>query len=173
MVDKKSFMQSMLAATKDLGIPVPITPFADWDYFYINAELEWKADNGSPPECNRVCIPRGFVTDLASTPQILWSMLPRAAAYSYPAIIHDYLYWFQPCDRTTADDVFRTAMTELKISKVKVLTLYAAVRTAGANAWDGNARDRASGERRILKEFPEDAATTWAQWRSRAGVFAA
>ena len=34
----------------------------------------------------------GFVTDLASTPQILWSMLPRAAAYSYPAIIHDYLY---------------------------------------------------------------------------------
>lgn len=37
-------------------------------------------------------VPVGFETDLASTPKILWSFYPPMGRYSYPAVVHDWLY---------------------------------------------------------------------------------
>src|SRR5258708_33483224 len=93
MRDKKSFMQIALTPTRELeGAPPPLVPFADWDYYYLKDKLEWRSD--ADPSI-RITVPVGFVTDLASVPRVFWSLLPPAARYSYPAIIHDYLYWFQ------------------------------------------------------------------------------
>ena len=168
---RTTFLKTLLMATKEIGAPVPLTPFADWDYFYTNAKLEWRADNPIDGDCTYVCVPKGFVTDLASTPRIFWNLFPPAAAYSYPAIIHDYLYWFQPCSRRAADNVFRIAMKELGVSSAKAFTVFGAVRAAGFAAWQHNFDDRSSGRRRVLKQMPDDMTITWKEWQLRDDVF--
>jgi hypothetical protein len=170
MQDIKSFMQVALATAKELfGAPAPIVPFADWDYYYITSKLEWRS-NDDPSFT--VTVPTGFITDLASVPRIFWSLLPRTARYSYPAIIHDYLYWYQPYERAVADDILKVAMQDLAVPAPQVLAVYSAVRVAGEMAWSANSAARENGEHRILKTFPTDFKTTWSSWRERPDVFA-
>ena len=121
VTDKKSFMKAALGPHKDvLSAPAAIVPFADWDYYYTRDPIEWHATAGVAMTPAHVIVPIGFVTDLASIPAALWGMLPPAARYSYPAIIHDYLYWFQPCTRAEADAVFQSAMGDLRVSSAKI-----------------------------------------------------
>src|SRR3954454_19309299 len=91
---QEAFMQLELAQPKQLnGGPPPVVPFADWDYYYITIDLDWKDESG---QLAPVSVPKGFVTDLASIPQLFCSILPPTGRYSYPAIVHDFLYWCQP-----------------------------------------------------------------------------
>ncbi|AEH85025.1 MULTISPECIES: DUF1353 domain-containing protein [Mesorhizobium] len=172
MADKKSFMKIALTPTRDIiSPPVPIVPFADWDYYYTTKSLEWRADKGIAMEPVAVSVPAGFVTDLASIPPEFWSGLPPAARYSYPAIVHDYLYWFQPCKREEADGVLKAAMADMKVSSATAFIIYQAVRLGGGRAWDANATMRDAGERRVLCKYPSDVATTWNQWKQQPNVF--
>ncbi|CAN7610362.1 DUF1353 domain-containing protein [Bradyrhizobium sp. LjRoot220] len=160
-------MKAALAPHKDLvSSPVPIVPFADWDFYYTTKPLEWRAKAGAQGTPAQVTVPAGFVTDLASIPVAFWSVLPPAARYSYPAIIHDYLYWFQPCSRAEADAVFEAAMADLLVSSAKIAIIYNAVRLEGNGAWDSNAELRQAGQRRILKKVPSKATTTWDVWKT-------
>jgi hypothetical protein len=171
MKDKKAFMQAALAPTRDLrGPPAPIVPFADWDFYYTRGLVTW-----TPPEGSNVSfcvqVPIGFVTDLASIPREFWAILSPHARYSYPAIIHDYLYWMQICTRDVADDVLKLAMKDMKVSGAQVFTIYKAVRIAGRGAWSSNSAMRQAGEKRILKQFPTDMNTTWLEWKANPDVF--
>jgi|ERR1700677_222493 hypothetical protein len=123
--DKQSYMRALVMSTRGIVEPIPVTPFADWNYYYTNAN-----------------------------------------------IIHDYLYWFQPCSREIADHIFKIVMSELNVPAAKILPIYAPVRAAGSSAWADNARQRNAGERRILKDFPTKVSTTWAEWRVNPSVFA-
>jgi hypothetical protein len=166
MMDSKRFMQIALAENKDFtGPPAPMVPFADWDYYYTKGVIEWEPSIGSL-QAIAVKIPIGFVTDLASIPRVFWSLLPPQARYTYPAIVHDYLYWEQPCDRDTADRVLRLAMEEVEVGKVTALTIYEAVRIGGASAWSSNAEAKVNGESRFLKRFPASVHITWKEWKS-------
>jgi Protein of unknown function (DUF1353) len=165
-LDKKAFMQAALAAQREFGKPVPIVPFADWDYYYIVEPLEWKPEPALAHAFERVVVPAGFVSDLTSTPRVFWSILPPSGAYAYPAIIHDYLYWCQPCTRAHADNVFKACMDDLRVSAVKATTIYLAVRYGGGKAWSQNRAAREQGENRILKKFPSDMRTSWAEWKN-------
>lgn len=173
--DKRSFMRAALATSKSFlpGAPPPVVPFADWDYYYTTKELAWKANGSAPGSVSEVKVPAGFVTDLASIPSPFWSVLPPAARYSYAAIVHDYLYWFQPCERGQADGVFKSAMEDLDVAGAKVTIIYDAVRLAGGRSWKANAAARDSGERRLLKRYPADMTTTWESWKAQSDVFAA
>jgi Protein of unknown function (DUF1353) len=169
MRDKQFFMKVALAEIKTLqGAPAPIVPFLDWDYYYLLEQVEWRSDEN--PSVS-VTAPRGFVTDLASVPSAFWSILPPAARYSYPAIIHDYLYWFQSVDRAAADSILKQAMQDLRVSSWKIFTIYNGVRLGGGRPWFANANARRQGERRILRVFPTDIKTTWKCWREKPGVF--
>jgi hypothetical protein len=169
-MDKKSFMKIALAQPKELeGRPSAIVPFADWDYYYLEEKLEWRSDDDSSM---RITAPYGFVTDLASIPAIFWSVLPPAARYSYPAILHDYLYWFQPIERAAADDILKQAMHDMEVAPTTIFAIYEAVRVGGGHPWSANATARQAGERRVLKVFPTDFKTTWAEWRQKPEVFA-
>lgn len=173
MTDKKSFMRAALARKRDIqSLPVPIVPFADWDYYYITEPLIWQSEPGTNVELEQITVPRGFVTDLASIPREFWTLLPPNARYSYPAIIHDYLYWFQICSREQADTILKITMHELDVADRKIFIIYNAVRLAGAAAWNSNAVARESGMKRILKSFPAKVKITWEYWRSQPGVFA-
>lgn len=171
-MDKKEFLQRALEPTKSIiSPPAPLVPFADWDYYYTVKPLEWIANAGSNAIPSKVSVPAGFVTDLASVPSPFWSDLPPAARYSYPAILHDYLYWYQPCDRTQADDVLNEAMQDMDVSIATRLVIYNAVRLAGGLAWSKNAAARAAGEKRQLKKFPEDVRIAWPDWKQKPDVF--
>lgn len=170
MSEIKRFMELALADTRDFtSPPAPMVPFADWDYYYTKGVIEWESPNESLPQA--VKIPTGFVTDLASIPREFWSVLSPQALYTYPAIVHDYLYWVQPCDRETADQVLKLAMQEMKVGATTIFTIYNAVRWGGAGAWSSNATAKNNGESRFLKQFPPDVHVTWQQWKSDPANF--
>jgi Protein of unknown function (DUF1353) len=187
--DRKAFMQSAitLIAEEDKtsiaeferlkalgGRPLlvrkpKILAFGDWDYFYLEGELGWRANSGQAHA--PVTVPRGFVSDLASVPRIFWSILPKTGRYAYAAIVHDYLYWEQKLSREEADAVFKVAMTDSGVSDLATETLFRAVRVGGRAAWDENSKSKATGEKRILRKLPTDPLISWRDWRTKRGVF--
>jgi len=92
--------------------------------------------------------------------------------YTYPAIVHDYLYWFQPVKKDDADEIFSELMLEFNVDSASRKTIYAGVRVGGQSAWDANAARRAQGEKRILVQEPDSPLTTWETWSQNPAHFA-
>lgn len=157
-------------ATKAVNGALHLGRFADPIYF-LHQTIGWKPSAEQATSYKAVPVPVGFVTDLASVPRAFWSLLRPDGIYSWAAILHDYLYWEQFVSRAQADEIFRFAMQDFKIEPTVIETLYIAVRAGGASAWTTNAELKAKGERRLLKLFPDDPTTTWAEWKARPGVF--
>jgi uncharacterized protein DUF1353 len=147
--------------------PLNVGRFADPMYYLIKP-IGWKP--GSGQNAHEVRVPIGFVTDFASIPRIFWSVLRPDGLYTYPAIIHDFLYWEQTVSRSEADAVLRYVMEDFKIDTATIDTIYLAVRSGGGFAWDKNATLKASGERRVFKCFPTDPTVRWADWKGKPGV---
>ena len=139
--------------------------------YYLDKEIRWSPGPGQ--DGTAVVVPAGFVTDLASIPRVFWSLLPTDGAYTFPAIIHDYLYWTQKYPRDTADSVLRYGMDDFKVSRAVALAIYTAVRVGGDSAWANNAKLKQAGEMRLLREFPDDPTTTWSEWKLRKGCCSA
>lgn len=133
--------------------------------YYLDKEISWSPD--ASQDGPAVVVPAGFVTDLASIPRIFWSLLPTDGIYTFPAIVHDYLYWTQKYPRETADIVFRYGMADMKVSTVAASAIYTAVRVGGGSAWADNAKLKMAGEMRLLREFPDSPTTTWSEWKLR------
>lgn len=179
--EKKDFMKASLQAVAENGqklepstkmkfggIPV-VRPFVDWDYYYLEGLLLWMPNPGQP--FKPVHVPRGFVTDLASVPRMLWSIFPKTGRYAYAAIVHDYLYWTQDRTRDEADAVLAAAMEDAKVPASTVKDFNLALGVAGSKAWNDNAAAKAKGEKRILAKFPTDPLTSWDEWRKQPDVF--
>lgn len=143
--------------------------FAD-RYYYLTKEIGWTPNSGQTP--SPVQVPIGFVTDFASIPRAFWAALPTDGEYAYAAVIHDYLYWTQNTSREEADQILKYAMQDFGISTAKILTIYGTVRAAGWAAWNENAKMKNAGEKRIIKKYPEDPTTKWADWKKKEDVFA-
>lgn len=82
----------------------------------------------------QVHVPRGFKTDFASVPRILWAIFPPHGRHGKAAVIHDYLYKLcrvNKFSRAVADSIFLSAMKELGVSWWRRYTMYLAVRCAG------------------------------------------
>lgn len=170
---KSEFFRTSLDPTKDfVDQPPPLVPFADWDYYYLTCNLDWRQSKNTAALPQAVSVPKGFVTDLASIPRIFWTILPRQAEYSYPAILHDYLYWEQTCTKAQADDVLEAAMEDMSVGAINSSAILFAVRSFGHGAWEGNAERKAAGERRLLKKFPPDMKATWPWWKEQPNVLA-
>lgn len=139
--------------------------------YYLDKQIQWKPGPGqSGPE---VVVPAGFVTDLGSIPRIFWSALPTDGVYTFPAIVHDYLYWTQKHPRELADEVFRQGMDDMKVPAAVALAIHKAVRLGGGGAWAKNAELKTRGERRLLVKFPNDPTTNWSDWKMRPDCCAA
>jgi hypothetical protein len=154
-----------------LAPPERLVPFKDWDYYYTDGHFaQWRPNPGQPFAPVRV--PRGFVTDLTSIPQIFWSSgLRPEGAYAYAALIHDYLYWMQDRPREEADQIFLFAMEDSKVDKSLRTKMAKAIQLAGGTAWRKNEQLKERGERRLLREFPPDFTISWKEWSAKPGVF--
>lgn len=152
--------------------PKELKPFKDWDYYYLSGStMSWSPNEGQPYEA--VTVPIGFVTDLASVPQWLWSSGYRPEGdYAYSGIVHDFLYWTQTRPREEADNIFLMAMEDSKVAEGDRKKIFKAVRKFGGSSWKNNAKLKTKGERRVLKTFPDDFTITWKEWKKKPDVFA-
>lgn len=144
--------------------------FAD-PVYYLTSVIGW---NPEPKDVNTyqpVRVPIGFVTDFASIPRAFWSILRPDGLYSYAAVIHDFLYWEQYLSREDSDAILKLCMEDFRIDSGTIATVYGGVRLGGGFAWDGNAKLKAAGERRILKKTPDDPRVRWGEWKVIPGVF--
>lgn len=87
-----------------------------------------------------ITVPAGFVTDLASIPALLRPVFDRNDASRQPAVLHDWLYCEQPCDRDLVDSLFLEALERAGVGFLRRWAMYAGVRAAGWLYWQ--ARDR-------------------------------
>ena len=158
------WMESLNAATGALHLG----RFADRMYF-LTEEILWTPNLGQ--QAPSVQVPMGFVTDFATIPRVFWSFLPPDGLYTYPAIIHDYLYWEQPVSRDMADLIFRYSMEDFNIGPTIINMIYSAVRLGGGAAWRDNTARKQSGERRILRVFPTDPTVRWVVYKFQPDVF--
>ena len=168
-VSVEQWMSEWMSAEKPVAGALHISRFKDPIYFLLKP-IAWNPPSGDS-SLPHVEVPKGFVTDFASIPRIFWSLLRPDGEYTYPAIIHDYLYWTQTTMRQSADLVFRKAMEDFRIDTPTALTIYNAVRVGGGSAWQSNAHERARGEKRVLKRFPEDPTISWDEWKKEPDVF--
>ncbi|MBU6260611.1 MAG: DUF1353 domain-containing protein [Burkholderiales bacterium] len=88
-------------------------------------------------------VPTGFVTDGASIPQELWSLLgsPFTGLYRIAAVFHDAAYSNPTVSRDDADNMLRAACLELGCSEWLADTLYAGVRIGGEVSYVGDQRN--------------------------------
>lgn len=151
---------------------VKLGQFHDDDYWYLLDPIGWKPNADTPKRYKAVNVPKGFVTDLTSAPRAFWSLVPRTGVYLHAAIVHDFLYWEQAISREDADEIFNFAMTDLKVGDMIRSTIYSAVKLAGGASWNANNQAKLEGEKRVLKDFPDDPMTTWTDWKKVSSRFA-
>ncbi|MGJ5199633.1 DUF1353 domain-containing protein [Bradyrhizobium sp. HKCCYLRH1030] len=163
------WMDQWLASNRLPVGTLEITRFKDPMYFLIKP-IGWKPNDASSA-VQEVTVPAGFVTDFASIPRPFWTLLRPDGEYAYAAVIHDYLYWTQTRPRHVCDQILKLAMEDFGVGTVTATTIYEAVRLGGGLAWRQNAKLKAAGEHRILKDYPGDPRITWREWKQRPGVF--
>ena len=150
--------------------PLHVGRFKD-PMYYLLKPIGWKPDGDQIGKYTSVSVPEGFVTDFASIPRIFWSLLRPDGDYTYPAIVHDWMYWRQDTSREIADNVLRLGMQNFSVDIATIAAIYNAVRLGGGSSWDANAAERKNGGHRILIKTPDDPRITWADWKDRPDVF--
>ncbi len=119
--------------------------------FMVRDALTMTFKDGTPA----IVVPAGFITDLASVPKRLRWWEGKSDASIAPAIVHDYLYWVQPCSQDEADAVMFTAMNALKVGAAKNpgtwrLAGYQTLGSSASGVFKQNSESRRNGERRTL-----------------------
>lgn len=113
--------------------PLTVTQLDAWREWRIDRALVYETAGG------QIAVPAGFVTDGASIPQFLWSVLPTWARYSRAAVLHDHLYSLLRAGaphplapaRGAADAIFFEAMVACGVNSTVRWLLWAAVRVFG------------------------------------------
>ncbi len=125
------------------GVPMPhVTPGV--------VAGEWRLDliyrfAGVLPDGRvfEIWIREGFTFDGASIPRSLWRVcgapmeIPRIAA----ALIHDWLYRAQVCERDLADEIFNFVCKTVGMSSWRTGPEWAALRAFGGSAWNENRKE--------------------------------
>ncbi len=90
---------------------------------------------GSKYSRDKVIVPKGFITDFASTPWFLWAWIPSWGKYGKAAVVHDRLYHTHEVSRTMADLIFYEAMIVGGTPKWKAWLMYQGVHLFALLAW--------------------------------------
>jgi Protein of unknown function (DUF1353) len=121
--------------------PLIVTPLDDGLHWRLTADFDFAS--GTLERIVRV--PAEFVTDFASTPRVLWPILPPTGPWGRPSVVHDMLYRYPECitptvTRIQADRTFREGMIALKIGRLTQRVMYWGVRMGGWRSWNAYRR---------------------------------
>ncbi len=86
-----------------------------------------------------IVVPKGYVTDLSSSPWFLWWLYPPGLGYGRkPAVIHDYIYstLHRRYTKEFADDLFYHGLVTQGMDKWKAKLCYLSVKWFGKGGWD-------------------------------------
>lgn len=89
-------------------------------------------------EFGRVDIPPGFITDFASTPQLMRMFKvfdPLSSGSIFGALPHDWLYCLQDRDRSVCDDILRKALIDSGMQPYAARMYWMGVRMGGWVPW--------------------------------------
>lgn len=78
-----------------------------------------------------VCVPAGFVTDLASVPRVLWWWFPPHGKWATASAVHDYMYANAISTKKDADKTFFVLLRAFGVPRLKARAMYLAVRVFG------------------------------------------
>jgi hypothetical protein len=129
-----------------------VSPLPDGKTWIIRSDFGY--DVGEEDSGETINIPVGFMTDFASVPRLLWTLIPRWGRYGNAAVVHDFSYWKQSYSRRRADDLFLEGMMVLAVPKLQRMIIYYAVRYFGFLAWRKNARLKRQKYERVLTTIP-------------------
>ena len=82
----------------------------------------------------KITVPVGFLTDFASIPKSVWSLIGHPTGrYGKAAVVHDYVYRTSclKYTRKQADQIFLEGMKVLEVGYLKRYSIYWAVRSFG------------------------------------------
>ena len=99
------------------------------DFWAVGADLVWQ------DKTERITVPKGFRTDLASIPVALRSLLDRNGVSRRPAVLHDFLYGSHVVSRRRADALLRQALLSEGESAFGAWVYWAGVRIGGAGPY--------------------------------------
>lgn len=162
-------MNEWIESVKAVSGSLHVLRFKD-PYWCLTKPIAWVPNPGQ--NADRVDVPVGFVTDLASIPRAFWTFLPRDGVYTFPALVHDFLYWKQDRPRDVADQIFKWGMEDFSIGAVTINAIYGSVRAGGGSAWNDNKSARDKGDKRVLATLPDNPLITFDEWKKKRGVFA-
>jgi hypothetical protein len=85
-----------LLMLKEKWLPIEPAPLYHGDkWFRVLEDIRIELYDGAT-----ITIPKGYITDISTGPQVLWSLLPPYGRHTLAAIIHDYLYTDKPYGKT-------------------------------------------------------------------------
>lgn len=87
-------------------------------------------------------VPKGFVTDFASVPRIIWPIISPVDTHAKAAVVHDYCYSTALYSRKRSDQIFLEALTVLKVSYLKRMIMYRSVRMIGWYPWRNHRKQK-------------------------------
>ena len=83
-----------------------------------------------------ITVPVGTTSDGASTPRIMWRVIPPFGKYWKAAFLHDYLYRDSNFPKDFCDSVVLEAMEELGVTEAEAHTIYEGVHLFGFSAFN-------------------------------------
>ncbi len=96
-----------------------------------------QAFNVDVPGLGKRVLLKGFKTDFASIPRLLWWIFPPATGkHRRAAVVHDYLYRYQELPRKQSDDAFLELMFNDGVNWFSRYIIYLGVRIGGWYAWN-------------------------------------
>jgi hypothetical protein len=132
--------------------PAVLSPFGDGSQWVLREDMVFELTSDNDITAT-IRVPKGFVTDLASTPRRVWALYPPFGKYLSAAILHDYLYWTQMCERDQADKIFYHAMKQSQVNLATQAVFLMILKLQGLPAWQQNQQEKTSG---LVRVVPND-----------------
>jgi len=115
-----------------------LSPCADGRTWQLDQDFVYQSPTAAaqaPSQATLITVPAGFVTDLASIPQLFWNLLPPFGKYTEAAVVHDWLYRNHLYSRPTCDAILLEAMQLCGVNWFQRQLIYRNVRAFGWAAW--------------------------------------
>lgn len=106
-----------------------------WDECNSKIKYRTLADYEFAHGDQKIIIPAGYITDFATVPRLLWSIIPPIGRHNRAALLHDYLYDNRIGSRIFADKLFKKILLEDGVGRLKAEIMYLGVRIGGRKWW--------------------------------------